>query len=412
VLYLSEMLHKPVIDAHDKTIGSVSDLAITTGEMFPRVTAVAFKGPDKTPFLLPWTTFVKGFDGDAIRLTAPRDELRFSYLPPSELLLARDLLHKQIVDTQGKKVVHVSDLKLSDSAHSLRLLGAEVGILGRLRRLSPTLERTAKKITHFIGRPLQEAIIAWNYMDLVERNLSELKLSISHKRLNEIHPADVADILETLEPEQRSRVFKHLDKEAAADTLSELEDEMQADVIEDIEEGHASDLLAEMAPDDAADIIKDLDHNKAERLLRLMGVEDSDMIRSLLGYHDETAGGLMTPEFIAVLETGTVDDAINAIRAEDEDRESLLYLYLVDESGRLTGLVSLRNLLRKQGSTPLADIATRDLITVTPEIDQETVADAVSKYNLLAIPVVDDKGVLLGVVTVDDAMEVMQDRER
>jgi len=412
VLYLSEMLQKPVIDANGKTIGAVSDLAITTGEMFPRVTAVAFKGPDKTPFLLPWTTYVEKFDGAAIRLNAPKGELRFSYLPPSELLLARDLLHKKIVDTQGKKVVHVSDLKLSDSAHSLRLLGAEVGILGQLRRFSPTLERAIKNITAFFGRPLQESIIAWNYMDLVERNLSELKLSISHKRLNEIHPADVADILETLEPEQRSRVFRHLDKEAAADTLSELEDEMQTDVIEDIEEDHASDLLAEMAPDDAADIIKDLDHNKAERLLRLMGVEDSDMIRSLLGYHDETAGGLMTPEFTAAPEAGTVNDAINAIRAEDEDRESLHYLYLIDDEGKLTGLVSPRKLLIHRGITPLADIATRDLITVTPDINQEAVADAVSKYNLLAIPVVDEKSVLLGIVTVDDAMEVMQERER
>jgi len=412
VLYLSEMMNRPVIDATGKTIGGISDLAITTGEMFPRVTAVAFKGADKTPFLLPWTTFVERFDGEAIRLNAPADQLRFSYLPPSELLLARDLLHKKIVDTQGKKVVHVSDLKLSDSAHSLRLLGAEVGLLGRLRHYSPTLERMAKHISHFFGRPLEESIIAWNYMDLLERDLSDLKLSISHKRLNEIHPADVADILETLEPEQRHRVFKHLDKEAAADTLSEMEDEMQTDVIEEIEEDHASEVLAEMAPDDAADIIKDLEHAKAERLLRLMGVEDSEMIRSLLGYHHESAGGLMTPEFTVAPEQSTVGEAIDMIRAEDEDRESLHYLYVVDEADQLTGAVSLRKLLINRSTTKLGDIATRDLITVTHDIDQETVADMISKYNLLAIPVIDEKESLLGVVTIDDAMEVMAERER
>jgi len=406
------MLNKPVIDARGVSIGTVSDLAITTGEMFPRVTAVAFIGPDKTPFILPWATFVEQFDGQAIRLTAPRDELRFSYLPPTELLLARDLLNKHIVDTQGRKVVQVNDLKLSDSTHSLRLLGAEVGTLGRLRRISPWLEKAALSLSQLVGNPLQESLIAWNYMDLLERDLSELKLSITHKRLNEIHPADVADILETLAPEQRSRVFKHLDKEAAAVTLSELEDEMQSDVIDAIEERSASDLLAEMDPDDAADIIQDLDHDKAERLLRLMGVEDSEMIRSLLGYHNESAGGLMTPEFSSAPEGATVNDAIEAIRAEDEDREGHYYLYLVDDERRLTGAVSLRKLLVHKGKTPLSDFATRDLITLTPEIDQHTVAETMSKYNLLAIPVVDENDVLLGVVTADDAMEVMQERER
>jgi CBS domain-containing protein/sporulation protein YlmC with PRC-barrel domain len=406
------MLGKPVIDAAGKTIGAVSDLAISTGEIFPRVTAVAFRGPDKTPFLLSWHEYVEKVSGDAIRLRVPAAQLRFSYLPPTELLLSRDLLNKQSVDTQGKKIVHVSDLKLSDSANALRLLGAEVGLLGRLRRLSPQLERAAVALTRFFGRPLRESIIAWNYMDLLERDLSQLKLSISHKRLDEIHPADVADILETLKPEQRAMVFRHLDKEAAADTLSEMEDEMQADVIEDIEEDRASDLLAEMDPDDAADIIKDLEPDKAERLLRLMGVEDSNMIRSLLGYHDETAGGLMTPEFTSAPEGATVKEAIDALRAEDEDRESMYYLYLVDGVGKLTGSVSLRALLKHKGKTPLAEFATRDMITVTPDIDQETVADMISKYNLLAIPVLDDEGVLLGVVTVDDAMEVMAERER
>jgi Mg/Co/Ni transporter MgtE len=143
-----------------------------------------------------------------------------------------------------------------------------------------------------------------------------------------------------------------------------------------------------------------------------MGVEDSNMIRSLLGYHDETAGGLMTPEFTSAPQHATVKEAVDAIRAEDEDRESMYYLYLVDEDGKLTGSVSLRELLVHKGKTPLAEFATRDMITLTPDIDQETVADMMSKYNLLAIPVVDDDGILLGVVTVDDAMEVMQDRER
>lgn len=409
MIYLSQMLGKPVVDAAGTEIGTVSDVAIATREVFPRVTSLAFLGPDKTPFMLSWRKFVAALDDERIELGVPAPEIRFSYLQPDEVLLHRDLLNKQIVDTQGMKVVRVNDLKLSESRNQLRLLGAEVGIRGVLRGISPALERTVERIARLFGGSLPENLIAWNYMDLLDRDLSQVKLSVTHKRLHELHPADVADILEQLSPSQRAAVFTHLDNEAAADTISELEDEFQADVIDDLSESRASDLLAEMDPDDAADIIGDLPYDKAERLLRLMGVDGASAIRSLLGYKEKTAGGIMTPEVTTVAEDMTVQEVIEHLREVAEERETIYYVYVVEDKQHLTGVISLRDLLLAKPDTTVAQLAVRDLFTANPDDDQEDVAEQMSKYDLLALPVVDERGTLLGVVTVDDALDVLEE---
>jgi Mg2+ transporter MgtE len=409
MLYLSQMLGKPVLDSAGEEVGRISDLAIQTGEVFPRITSLAFLGPSKTPFMVSWRKYVESYEDDKIVLNQRSFEVRFSYLQPDELLLARDLLNKQIVDTQGLKVVRVNDLKLSSSGQQLRLLGAEVGLRGILRGLHPALERVALALTKRSGHALEESIIAWNYMELVDRDLSNVKLSVTHKRLSELHPADVADILEQLDPQQRGLVFDHLDKQQAAETFSELEDEFQTDMIDDLTEHEAADLLAQMDPDDAADILGDLPYEKAETLLWLMGVQDQRRIRSLLGYKEKTAGGIMTPEFVAVGEDATVGETIEKLRHLSEDFESVHYVYTLDTGGKLTGALSLRSLVLADNDTSVFDLTTRDLITVSPDDDQEDVADAISKYDLLAMPVLDENGVMLGIVTVDDALDVLEE---
>ncbi|MBE0476288.1 MAG: magnesium transporter [Coriobacteriia bacterium] len=408
MIYLTRMLGRPVVDAAGETIGAINDVAIATGEIFPRVTSLAFVGPDRTPFMLSWRKYVAEFDEERVLLDAPRSQLRFSYLQPDEVLLARDLLNKQIVDTQGMKVVRVNDLKLSESAKALRLLGAEVGIRGILRGISPVLEHAAGAAARLVGRRLPESLIAWNYMDLLDRDLSHVQLSVTHKRLHELHPADVADILETLSPSQRGRVFEHLDNAQAALAVAELEEEYQAQVFADLTDQRASDILEMMDPDDAADIIGDLPYDKAETLLRLMGMREARQIRKLLGYRENTAGGIMTPEVTTVTEDMTVQQVIEHLRGAAAENESIYYVYVVEGDRRLIGVVSLRDLLVSSPETRVADILERDLITVEPDDDQEDVAETMSKYDLLAIPVVDESGRILGIVTVDDALDVLE----
>ena len=407
--YFSEMLRLPVVDADGEKIGVVNDLGIATGEVFPRVTALAFQGPGKTPFMISWRKYVERFDDDGVYLKLPSTDIRFSYLQPDEVLLARDIMNKQIVDTQGLKVVRVNDIKLSTTGdNQLRLLGAEVGARGLLRAFSPLLERAATRVSKMLGKPLAEDIIAWSYMDLLERSTKQIKLSVSHKTLSELHPADIADIIEQLDPRLRSQVFAQLDTEQSAEALSELDDDdLKTEMLEGLSDRDASTMLAKMDPDDAADLIDELDYEKAEKLLRLMGVKEEKAIRNLLGYEEDTAGRIMTSEFVALPATATVADAVEAIRGLDEDFESVYYVYTTDAEGAIAGVLSLRTLIVAERGAKLRDLAYKDVVWVAPELDQEEVAEEMSKYNLAAIPVCDENRHILGIVTVDDAMDVM-----
>ncbi|MDO9108873.1 MAG: magnesium transporter, partial [Coriobacteriia bacterium] len=328
---------------------------------------------------------------------------------PDEVLLHRDLLNKQIVDTHGMKVVRVNDLKLSESRNQMRLLGAEVGTRGILRGISPVLERMAESLWRVVGSELSENLIAWNYMDLLDRDLSHVQLSVTHKRLHELHPADVADILEKLSATQRAKVFEHLDNNQAAEAISELEDEFQADVIDDLANQRASDILGMMDPDDAADVIGDLPYDKAEMLLRLMGVREASAIRSLLGYKEKTAGGIMTPEVTTVTEQMSIHQVIEFLRGEAAEHESIYYIYVVEGDQHLEGVISLRDLIVSEPDVLVSEIVRRDLITADADDDQEDVAETMSKYGLLALPVIDETGKLLGIVTVDDALDVLEE---
>ena len=411
MIYLSQLMGNPVLDSEGEQLGVVSDLGIATGEVFPRVTSLAFTGPGKTPFMISWRKYVDSYNEKEIRLKVVSSDVRFSYLQPEEVLLARDILNKQIVDTGGMRVVRVNDLKLSDTDSSqLRLLGAEVGARGLLRSLSPTLERIACNVTRTLGREIPENIIAWNYMDLLDRDLSDVKLSVAHKTLDELHPADIADIIEQLDPRLRGQVFAQLDDAQAALAMAELDDdEMAAEIVDDMEEREASRVLAEMDPDDAAELVSELDYEKAEKLLRLMGVKERRAVRQLLGYREDTAGRIMTSAFVALSPETTVREAIAHLREVGEDAETSHYLYLTDGQRHLKGVVSLQNLVLAKQTTPLSEIAVTDLVTASPEDDQEDVAKDIAKYNLLAMPVVDDSGKLLGIVTVDDALDVLEE---
>lgn len=411
MIYLSQILGNPVLDADGEKIGTVSDLGIATGEVFPRITSLAFMGPGRTPIMISWRKYVEGYDEHEVRLKVIATDLRFSYLQPDEVLLARDILNKQIVDTHGMRVVRVNDLKLSDtSSTQLRLLGAEVGARGLLRSLHPALERLALRLARAFGHPLPEKIIAWSYMDLVERDLSNVKLSVSHKTLDDMHPADIADIIERLDPRLRGQVFAQLDDEQRAGAMAEFDDEaMAAELMGNLTETDASRMLSEMDPDDAAELVSELDYDKAEKLLRLMGVQEQRAIRQLLGYRENTAGRIMTSEVASIRETATVADAVELLRGLDEGFESVRYVYLTDDEDRLSGVVTLNALIAAEPGTPLSGLATEDLVTAGPEDDQEDVAEDIAKYNLLAMPVVSDEGRLLGIVTVDDALDVLEE---
>ncbi|MCI9129364.1 MAG: CBS domain-containing protein [Eggerthellaceae bacterium] len=411
MLYLSDMLGEPVVDASGQKIGTVSDLAISTGEVFPRITSLAFKGPGRVPFMISWRKYVDTFSEDGITLKVDSPDIRFSYLQPDEVLLARDLMNRQIVDTQGLKVVRVNDLKLSRSGSQLRLLGAETGVRGILRGLHPLIERAIVRVAKVFNKDIDEQLIAWNYMDLLDRDLSEVQLSVTHKRLDELHPADVADILEQLDPKQRASVFEHLDEAQASEAVSEMMDDVQAEFLDDLDDATAAQLIGNMDPDDAADIVRDLPYEKAETLLRLMGVEDAVEIQRLLGYKDGTAGGMMTTQYVAVPEDAAVRETIEVLRGLDEDHPTVHYVYATDEQGRLSGVLSMRTLVLSSDDARIGDIMYEDVISVAPETEEDDVVADIFKYDIPAMPVVDERGQMLGIVTTEDAWDAIEEEQ-
>ena len=408
--YFTKIVGTPVLDAEGEKIGTVNDLGATMSDVFPRVTSLAFQGPSRTPFMISWRKYVESCDDDAITLNVKQADVRFSYLQPNELLLGRDLMNKQVVDTKNTKVVRVRDLKLSATSDGqLRLLGAEVGTRGRLRLISPRLEGFVTAAAKALGNPIPERVIAWSNMDLVDGDSVKVKLASTHRSIEDMHPADIAEIVEQLDPELRAQVFRQLDTDSAADAMSELDDEYQVSLIGELPEDKAAAMIAEMDPDDAADIIGELPYDKAERLLKMMSRDDEKAIRALLGYPKDTAGGIMTSEFVALPQSATIADVRKRLRALDEDFEPVYYIYTLSFDRQLVGVLSMRDVVNASDDQVLGDLSFNDLITVSPETDQKTVVEEMSKYNLVDLPVVDAENHLLGIVSVDDALDVLEE---
>jgi magnesium transporter len=281
-------------------------------------------------------------------------------------------------------------------------VAVDVGLAGILRRLS--LSGPGERLARALNLPI-ENYIEWEDVDPVESSVSSLKLRVPHQALSTLHPADVAHIVEQLAPRDRTGILTSLDDERAADVMEELSAEDQVDVLEDLPPETAADILEEMGPDDAADLLADLSEERKAELLRLMEPEEAEDVRELLSYGEETAGGLMTTDFITVSPDETAQQVIDRLRELKPDANHVYYLYVTDADGVLVGTITLRGLIIATPETELREFVRPDPISVTLDTDADEVARAIARYNLLALPVVDDHGRMEGVVTVDDAME-------
>lgn len=333
----------------------------------------------------------------------PVDQLE-SYEPGDDALwLAKDVLDKQIVDVHDYRVVRVNDVRLEPSDNAVFLVGVDTGLRGLFRRMG--LEDLVMKLTHrFRWRP-HTHIIAWNDVETFEREEGRLRLKVPAQRLARLHPADIAKIVNELDPAQRTEVFETLDVELAADALPEADPEVQADIIESLEDERAADILEEMEPDEAADVLGDISEERRMEILEEMEAEDRQDVQELLEYDEETAGGLMTTEYIDVERHLTAQDTINKLRELSPEAETIYYIYVVDEHGTLVGVLSLRDLIIAQPETPIEKFMVSKVIHVHLNASVEDVVKTIGDYNLLALPVVDEENRLEGIITVDDALQ-------
>jgi Mg2+ transporter MgtE len=382
--------------------------------------------------LIPWSQVDNLEEERKISLTVKQAEVGNYTTHPEEILLKRDILDKQIVDTQGFRVVKVNDLKLAQIKGTARLIGADISLSGLLRRLG------AAWLTRMLPARMEERIITWNYVEPLEivrtgatgqlvpvvagagaagavagisGMIPQVQLNVSHSKLAELHPADIADILEQLDAEEAGVVLQRLTPEVAADTLNEVEYPLQSEILSELDPARASGLLEILPPDDAADILADMPQHEAERLLSLMPASESQPIRDLLRYGAQTAGGIMTTEVLALAQELTVEEALAYLRQHSEHLEMIYYLYIVDAERHLIGIVSLRALVVAEPGTRLQALMDGDVITVRADMDQEEVARIIAKYDLLGVPVVDSEDCLVGLITVDDVIDVIHEEQ-
>ena len=403
MLYLSQAIGSPVLDAHGEPMGKLDDLIVAIGDRYPPVTGLVV-ATGKRRIFLPWS-HVGSFDASGARLSTGQIDITRFQQRPNEIQLRQDLLDKQIVDIDGRKVVRVNDLSLDDVDGKLHLVAVDVGAAGLLRRLG--LERGYRVVARNLRLPVPERYIDWEDVDPVETSIASIRLRVPHAGLSELHPADLATIIDQLAPRDRAGVLAALDLEAAADAIEEMEPDTQVEVLEDLTPELAADILEEMSPDDAADLVADLDQPTRDRILAHMERDEVEEVQELLGYPEDTAGGIMTTEFIALEDGLTAAQAIERLRELEPDAETIYYIYVTDENDRLVGVLSLRDLIVAQPATRIGDFMIRQPVAVGVLADQDEVAAVVAHYNLLAVPVVDDEARLVGIVTVDDAIDTV-----
>jgi magnesium transporter len=406
--YLSQILGMKILSRDNEVIGKVLDLLVYSGQMStdepnrPNVVAVK-TGSRLHPVYYNFSYFEINRHHDKVVVLCNKkqhieDEELAKFLP-----LKERILDQQIVDLNGRKMVRVNDVRLASIPSGTYVVAVDVGAEGLLRRLG--VAESVKLIASLVRLPVPSKFILWDDVDTLDTSNLNIKLGKPLTKLQMLHPSDLADIIEEMGRSERTSVFNSLDEEQAADVLEEMDPKLQVDVIESLSLAKAADLLEKMPADEAADLIDLLESDKAELLLNEMETEASGEVRELLEYSNRSVGSIMSTDFISFHENETVGQALETIR-ETKPEEPMLYnLFVVTHSGKLLATVSLRNLVVSEPAVILKDIMRKNPVSVEDNDKLDSLAEIVSKYNLLAVPVVNQHQVLEGMVVIDDIVD-------
>jgi magnesium transporter len=409
MIYFTELENLPTHDAKGEYLGTLVDLAINPSQNSFQVACFFVMTPKKNLMCIPHEQ-ISTISVRAIQTSARAEEIRDSTPDEGLLRIKKDVLDQQIIDVNDQKVVRVIDVDFdiqpSHKNTELRIVAVNVGAAAAARRLLQGL--FAKHKIRTITSILPTNTIPWEFVNLIEPDPARrVKLRISYNRLAQLHPADLADILEELSRDEQRSVIESLDDETAAEAVSEIPTRMQVALLNSLSAGKAADIVEEMAPDEAADVLQELPPETSAEVLANMDAEEAEEVRELLGFEENTAGGFMTTEFIVLEETATVEAAVEALRNFSGALESIHSVYLISKGLVLTRVVPLARLLVSDRDAPLGSLASEPAISVPFHADKKTVISMFHKYNLLTLPVVDDNDRLLGVVTADDALELV-----
>jgi magnesium transporter len=412
-LALSELLGATVYDPTGAASGRVREVTLTPQEDRSRISALIVKTKSGNRVLS--LAAVSAING-GIKAATAAGEWPLANGAEGQFLLERDLLDQQVIDINGRKVVRVNDVDLQmdvprDPSQPgrpvLRVHSVDVGARGAVRRLLRGV--APKPALHALLGRIPPRSIPWNFIDLIETDPARrVKLKISHDGLAKLHPADIADIVEELAPDERQAVFQTLDEEVAAGALEEVDPKVQKSIVESLDSGRAADIVEEMNPDAAADLLGELTEDRTEQILTQMEPEAQQDVVELLEHKEQTAAGRMTTEFLALQVAATVQNAIDSMREFEGGVEAVSTIYLVDSHGTLVGAVPLARLVLASAATPMLSLTQEPLILSHQDVAENEVAELFDKYNLLTLPVVDEHNKLTGIITSDDVISMLR----
>jgi len=413
MIYFTELQHLPMYGVKGEFLGVLEDLCVDPSNKGVRVSSYLVRTPHKALQCITYTQ-IQSISVRAGQTNVSRDEIRCYALDEGLIRIKKDVLDQQIIDVDNRKVVRVNDVDFDiepiDGHTELRIIAVNVGLAAAVRRL---LQGTmSKHRIRMITKTLPTRIIQWEFVNLIESDPARrVKLRISYDRLAELHPADIADILEELSYNEQKALIESLDDETAAHALSEIPTKMQADLLESISTEKAADIVEEMPPDEAADVLNELSPETSAEVLADMEKEEAEEVRELLAFEENTAGSIMTTEYVFVHESAMVEGAIEALRNFEGHVEAIQQIYLIDNEAVLKGAVAIGRILLAAANSPLAELSTEDLISVQAQQSVKSVVGLFHKYNLMSLPVVDEENHLLGMVTADDVLEVVINRK-
>jgi magnesium transporter len=402
-IFFCYMIGAPVLGPQGQRLGKLVDLAIRQSEdHIPRVVSVAVKLA--AGLAIVDLSDVAHFDQRHMQLRGDLSHDYMKELPDERLFLKRDLLDAQVVDTDGVKVVRVNDILLTRLGETVFVTGLDIGPWGLMRRMGMAL--AFDRLVRLARLKVPEGVIAWDTVEPIDKDATRVRLRVSQDRLVRMHPADLADVIEEIGFDQRTKLFEELSDEQLADLIEESSPAMQSSIINELDPERAADILEEMEPDDAADLLGEMSSTEVQRLLNLMEPEEAADVERLLAFDDDTAGAMMTTSYVAVDIGMTVGEALAYFREEESDAEVVAYFYLLDLDRHLVGVVSVRRLLLEQNLlTPMAELAGRSLFRAHTAMSRREVVDMIARYGLTALPVVDDTSKLVGVITVHDVLD-------
>jgi magnesium transporter len=405
-IYATELMGAEAYDAQGHFVGRVREFFIEPADQPNRVSRFLLSRGRFQPLVARYDQ-VGAIAPGTMRLNCGEQELEVYRPNEAWLAVQKDLLDQQIIDTKGRKVVRVNDVDLTElrtnGSVELRLTQVDVGVPGAVRRLLQGVVSPA--VVRKLQSKLPQKAIRWEFVNLIEPDpLRRVKLRITHEKLEDLHPADLAEMMEELSAAERQGIIASLDEETAAAVLAELDERLTSQIVEKLDPEKAADILEEMAPDAAADLLADLPKETSEELLEEMPGQEADEVRELLAFDESTAGSMMNPEFVFVGETSTREEVLQWMRTQELNLDQVDNVVLLDSAAKFSGVVPVARLLLAAPEQRMAELKTEPLLGVPADADERDVFELFDKYNLRTLTVINGENRPIGTITVDDVV--------